>query len=90
MSKQVNRFKSDWQRPEKTLHGPFLNDVTAATTAAMKLTVFGPDVKDYRTLLVLCLQVQLIGKPEGMAKQTCTHWKSDFLTKSNHRYAFLR
>mgnify|MGYP006900808157 CR=1 FL=1 len=86
----IHRLQTNGQGSEKTFNSSFLNDITTTTTAAMEFTVFGSDVKDNETLFVLCLQVLLVGKPESMVKQTCTHWKSDFLTKCKHRYALLR
>ena len=90
MSKQIHWLQSYWQRPEVTLNSPFLYDITAATTAASKLTILCFDVKDYCAAFVLCLQILLIGKPECVTKQTCTHWKSDFSFKYIYKYGLLR
>jgi hypothetical protein len=78
---QIDGSGADGERPEKTVYGSFLYHILTAAVTTAKFTILGFDIENDRSLFIFCLKVLLVGQPECMMQQTCTHWSSDLLSK---------
>jgi len=86
---QINRSEANWERSEKPVNGAFLDNVLTSTITTTELAILGFNMKNYRSSFVFCFQVLLIGQPESMMQQTCTHRTSDLSYKYIYKYALL-